>query len=120
MKQLATSGQSLGELRLFTVGRRTGKSTYLHMMKTIEEEMANRMANEIAKEIDFGILKELCQFNYEFNFKEHRGVTAINIDPSIMENWCASNCKDGFIHNNGIHWCFKSERDLNWFKLRWL
>lgn len=87
---------------------------------TWEEQAAANMAKEIAKEIDFGIMKELLQFKYEFNFKDHSGLNAINIDPSIMENWCARNCKAGFIHNNGIHWCFKSQRDLNWFKLRWL
>ena len=109
-----------GEMRIIAAGRRTGKSMYMAQWKSLEEEMANRLAKEIAEDIDFGILKELCDFKYEFSFKDQLGINTVNMDPSIIEGWCASNCKDGFIHNKGLHWCFKSEQDLNWFKLRWL
>ena len=107
-------------MRIISASRGAGKSIYYEHIKTLEEEMAGRLAKEIAAEIDFGIIKELLAYKYEFNFKEHTGLNTINIDPSIMNNWCKSNCKDGFIHNQGLYWCFESERDLNWFKLRWL
>ena len=109
-----------GEMRIITAGRGVGKSMYNEYLKTLEEEMATRLAKEIAEDIDFGIMKELLAYKHEFSFKEHISLNAINMDPSIMNNWCKSNCKDGFIHNKGLHWCFESERDLNWFKLRWL
>lgn len=107
-------------MRIITAGRRVGKSMYTEYMNSIEEEMASRLAKEIAEDIDFNIIKDLLAYEYEFDFKEHTGLNTINIDPSIMNNWCKSNCKDGFIHNRGLYWCFESERDLNWFKLRWL
>ena len=70
----------------------------------LEEEIANKMANEIAREIDFGILTnmlvEACGWTKIELFGHHK-------KEDIM-SWCEKNVKDHYQHQ-GLVLCLKTK-----------
>ena len=82
---------------------------------TLEEEIAKKLSNEIASEIDFEFLADLYL---------HDGWTEITLARKPREvvgemiSWCDTL---GMIHyGRGQRWLFKEEKDAVFFSLRWL
>jgi hypothetical protein len=83
---------------------------------TLEEEMIEKAASEMAREIDREVL---------WGMLEGIGWTRIML-PSLTDNnhavdityWLALNCKNSF-ERSGRDFIFENERDANWFVLRW-
>ena len=83
---------------------------------TLEEEIANKMGNQIAREIDREILWGMLQ-----------GIGWCRVMlPRFVDNhhaidigyWLEENCKKAF-ERNGRDFLFEDSKDANWFKLRW-
>jgi hypothetical protein len=83
---------------------------------TLEEEIANKMGNQMAREIDREILWGMLQ-----------GIGWCRVMlPRFVDNhhaidigyWLEENCKKAF-ERNGRDFLFESQKDANWFKLRW-
>ena len=83
---------------------------------TLEEEIANKMGNQIAREIDREILWGMLQ-----------GIGWCRVMlPRFVDNhhaidigyWLEENCKKAF-ERNGRDFLFEDCKDANWFKLRW-
>ena len=83
---------------------------------TLEEEIANKMGNQIAREIDREILWGMLQ-----------GIGWCRVMlPRFVDNhhaidigyWLEENCKKAY-ERNGADFLFENEKDANWFKLRW-
>jgi hypothetical protein len=83
----------------------------------IEEELAEHLSNEIAKEIDAEILMNLllsCGW-YRIKldrFKDNRQAVDIS-------NWCLDNVKGKWQHS-GSTFIFEQQKDATWFALNWL
>lgn len=85
-------------------------------MQTLEEEIADKMGNEMAREIDREVL---------WGMLEGIGWTRVML-PRLIDNkhaidiriWLEENCKKAF-ERSGRDFLFESEQDANWFKLRW-
>jgi len=88
------------------------KSQDRMLEKEIMEAKANEMQQEIDREVLWGMLTGL-------------GWSRIMI-PKIVDNnhaidithWLAENCKYA-VERNGRDFLFESQKDANWFKLRW-
>ena len=83
---------------------------------TLEEEMINRVGAQMAQDIDREILWGMLQ-----------GIGWIRVMiPRLIDNnhaidithWLESNCKDAY-ERRGRDFIFESEKDANWFILRW-
>ena len=83
--------------------------------KSLEDEMMTRIANDMAREIDWGIMAGFCLTD---------GWTEVELDATIdynliqVEQWAKSNCKSnhlGYRHR----WLFKEAADATWFTMRW-
>ena len=83
---------------------------------TLEEQIANKMGNEMAREIDREVLWGMLQ-----------GIGWCRVMlPRLVDNnhaidityWLEENCKKAF-ERNGRDFIFESSKDANWFVLRW-
>lgn len=82
----------------------------------IEDEIADQMGQDMAREIDREIL---------WGMLEGLGWTRVML-PTLGNGeqavdiivWIEENCKFA-VERNGRDFMFESERDANWFKLRW-
>jgi hypothetical protein len=81
-----------------------------------EDEIANKLGQDMAREIDREIL---------WGMLEGLGWTRVML-PTLGNGeqavdiivWIEENCKFA-VERNGRDFMFESERDANWFKLRW-
>ena len=90
----------------------------MHAMagSTLEDEIANKLGQDMAREIDREIL---------WGMLEGLGWTRVML-PTLGNGeqavdiivWIEENCKFA-VERNGRDFMFESERDANWFKLRW-
>jgi len=79
----------------------------------IQEELGKEMAREIDREVLWGMLEGL-------------GWTRVML-PRLIDNyhavdigyWLVDNCKHSY-ERNGRDFMFESQKDANWFKLRWM
>jgi hypothetical protein len=87
------------------------------MGMSLEEEIANKMSNQMARDIDrevlWGMLKDI-------------GWTRVMIDRLQDNNhaidithWLEENCTKGY-ERNGRDFIFESEKDATMFILRWV
>jgi hypothetical protein len=84
---------------------------------TIENEIADKMGQDMAQEIDREILWDML---------EGLGWTRVML-PRFVDNhhaidigyWLEENCKQAF-ERNGRDFLFESAKDANWFVLRWM
>jgi len=84
-------------------------------VQTLEDQIAERMASELAKEMDFQILASmLCEL----------GWTKVVLQPMTWEhgvsvdNWVSNNVK-GHFETMGLVWLFESSKDATMFILKW-
>jgi len=83
---------------------------------SIEDEIADNLGNEMAREIDREIL---------WGMLEGIGWCRVML-PRLIDNnhaidithWLEDNCKNSF-ERNGRDFMFESLQDANWFRLRW-
>jgi hypothetical protein len=83
---------------------------------TLEEEIANKMGNQIAREIDREMLWSMLE-----DIGWHRVMLSRFTDNKHAVDigyWLDDNCKDAF-ERSGADFIFESQKDANWFKLRW-
>ena len=79
----------------------------------LEHEMLDKLADDMAKEIDYDMLVtllnwtrvELPPFDSRYN--------AVDI-----ADWCKDNCTGKFM-NFGVKFAFEKSKDAAWFILRW-
>ena len=84
---------------------------------SFEDEIADNLGNEMAREIDREIL---------WGMLEGIGWCRVML-PRLIDNnhaidityWLEDNCKNAF-ERNGRDFMFESLQDANWFKLRWM
>lgn len=91
---------------------------YTHI--DIEEEICKSFGNEMAKEIDESIVKEI-----EMEFLVLQGWHKVKLERFYdlkhavdIALWVDSNC--GLHMRHGSTFVFKEAKDANWFKMRWL
>jgi hypothetical protein len=83
---------------------------------SFEDEIADNLGNEMAREIDREIL---------WGMLEGIGWCRVML-PRLIDNnhaidithWLEDNCKNSF-ERNGRDFMFESLQDANWFRLRW-
>ena len=83
---------------------------------TLEEQIANKMGNEMAREIDREVL---------WGMLEGIGWTRVML-PRYIDNthavdityWLEETIKNPF-ERNGRDFIFENQKDANWFVLRW-
>ena len=86
-------------------------------MNSLEDEILERKANELAREIDREIL---------WGMLEGMGWKRVILSRLQDNNhavdityWLDANCKDSY-QRHGRDFLFESDRDANWFMLRWM
>ena len=84
-------------------------------MKTsnLEHEMLEKLASDMAKEMDYDILVDLFDW------------TRVELPPFTsrynavdIADWCTDNCQGKFM-NFGVKFAFEKKQDAEWFVLRW-
>jgi len=88
----------------------------LYEYDTLEQEIINETGNAMAREIDREVLWGMLQ---------GLGWTRVML-PTLVDNhhaiditlWLLDNCKGNF-EREGRDFLFESQKDANWFKLRW-
>ncbi len=84
-------------------------------MRDIQEEIIDRAGQQMAQEIDFGVL---CSFLEELGWRK------VILKPMTMEQgmavdaWTAAYVKGNF-ETLGLVWIFEREQDATWFTLKW-
>ncbi len=85
-------------------------------VKSLEDEIADAMAKEIAKEIDDGIMATmLIETGWTpvyFAFKDNHQAVDIT-------EWLYETCKEHTWGRFGSEYLFKNKQDAEWFILRW-
>ena len=81
-------------------------------VEQLQEELGKEMAREIDREVLWGMLEGLGWTRVMLPTLGS-GEQAVDI---IV--WIEENCKFA-VERNGRDFMFESERDANWFKLRW-
>jgi hypothetical protein len=84
---------------------------------TIEDEIMQKMAEQMSTEVDREIL---------WGMLEGMGWTRVLL-PKLIDNhhaidityWLEENCRNPF-ERNGRDFIFESQKDANWFMLRWM
>lgn len=82
----------------------------------IEEELINRAAKELMHDIDREVLWSMLE-NVGWTRVMIPHLTDLKHAIDIRE-WLALNCKESF-ECSGRDFIFESQKDANWFKLRW-
>ena len=84
-------------------------------VQALEDQIAERMASELAKEMDFQILASmLCEL----------GWTRVVLKPmtweegNVVDEWVSNNVK-GHFETMGLVWLFESSKDATMFILKW-
>ncbi len=85
-------------------------------MLSIQEEYLERASQQLAKEIDFGVL---CSFLEELGWRKVILRPMTMEDSSAVDEWTRQHVKGPF-ETMGLVWIFEQEQDANWFTLRWL
>jgi hypothetical protein len=88
----------------------------LYEYDALEQEIINKAGTAMAREIDREVL---------WGMLEGIGWTRVML-PRLIDNnhavdithWLAINCKNPF-ERSGRDFIFESQKDANWFKLRW-
>jgi hypothetical protein len=86
------------------------------MGMTLEEEIANKAASEMAREIDREVLWGLFEGIGWTRFKISR--LTDNNHAIDITNWLSDNCKGQF-ERNGAEFLFEDSKDAVLFMLRW-
>ena len=85
-------------------------------VKSLEDEMMDRIGKEIAKEIDDGILSNVLTETgwtpVEYYFKNNTQAVDIN-------EWLNKTCTKAW-YRLGSDYVFESKKDAEWFILRWI
>jgi len=84
---------------------------------TLEDEIMQKMAEQMSTEVDREIL---------WGMLEGMGWTRVLL-PKLIDNhhaidityWLEENCRNPF-ERNGRDFIFESQKDANWFMLRWM
>jgi hypothetical protein len=80
----------------------------------LEHEMLDKLAGDMAKEIDHDLLVDLLNWTKvelpPFDNRYH----AVDI-----VNWCYDNCTSKYM-NFGTKFAFEQTKDAEWFILRWV
>jgi hypothetical protein len=84
---------------------------------SLEDQITEDLAREMAEEIDFGVMKDLLTdsgwYTVELPRLESR-------EKSIdIKDWITEKCKRGFV-SRGKTFIFKCKKEAEWFSLRWL
>jgi len=83
---------------------------------SLEEQITEDLAKEMAEEMDFGIMKELLIGSGWYTVEL---LTLGSREKSIeLRDWVTKNCKRGFV-SRGKTFIFKSKKEAEWFSLRW-
>jgi hypothetical protein len=83
-------------------------------MNTLEEQTMEKLANEMASEIDFHVLADLYLYDGWTEVKLHRQPSETVTD---IKNWCSN---ANIIHyGRGKRWLFKEHNDAVFFSLKW-
>jgi hypothetical protein len=83
---------------------------------TLEEEIANKTGNQMAREIDREVLWGMLE-----GIGWHRVMLSRFIDNNHaidITDWLEHNCKNAY-ERIGRDFIFEDAKDANWFKLRW-
>jgi hypothetical protein len=87
------------------------------VVMTLEDEIMQKMAEQMSTEVDREIL---------WGMLEGMGWTRVLL-PKLIDNhhaidityWLEENCRNPF-ERNGRDFIFESQKDANWFMLRWM
>jgi hypothetical protein len=83
---------------------------------TLEEEIANRMGNQMAQDIDREIMWGMLQdLGWTRVMIPTMGDAYMAVD---IITWLENNCKKAY-ERNGRDFIFEDTKDANWFILRW-
>jgi hypothetical protein len=83
---------------------------------TLEEELADKMGNQMAHEIDREILWGMLEgMGWHRVMLPTLGDAYMAVD---IITWLEDNCKSPY-ERNGRDFIFENAKDANWFKLRW-
>ena len=89
------------------------------MIKDLEQELAEKLSNGMAEEIDWDLL---CDMLKEVGWvKVAISEPWSNMTSSFaheIKEWCKENIK-GHYKARGRVWLFEKEQDAEWFMLRW-
>ena len=83
---------------------------------TLEEDIINKAGNAMAREIDRGVLWSMLE-----DAGWTRAVLSKPVPPwqaAEIIMWVREHCKNAH-EQNGRDFIFESQKDANWFKLRW-
>ncbi len=89
------------------------------MIKDLEQELAEKLSNEMAEGIDWGLL---CDLLTEVGWvkvaisEPWSNMTALFAHE--IKEWCKENIK-GHYKARGRVWVFEKAQDAEWFMLRW-
>jgi len=85
-------------------------------MQTLEDEIADKLGSNMAREIDREILWGMLEgIGWHRVMLPTLGNAYMAVDIVI---WLEENCKNSY-ERNGREFIFESVKDANWFKLRW-
>lgn len=79
----------------------------------IEHEFLDKLADDMAKEIDYQVLVEVLGWTKVELPPFDSNHTAVDIT-----DWCHNTCQGKFI-NFGVKFAFQKAKDAEWFILRW-
>jgi hypothetical protein len=81
----------------------------------IEYPFSKHAADQIAKEIDFGILTSMLQ---ELGWVKIVLTPMTHETSDAIDEWIRITCKKG-VETMGLVWVFEDHREAAWFSLRW-
>ena len=81
----------------------------------LEDEMADILAKEIAREIDDGIMSNIL---VETGWTKVEYHFASNQQAVDIADWMLENCQDS-VERLGSDYVFENKKDAEWFILRW-
>jgi hypothetical protein len=89
------------------------------MIKDLEQELAEKLSNEMAKEIDWELMVAMMISVgwIKVSIPNSWSDMTASFSREIKE-WCKENVK-GHYNNRGRVWLFEKEQDAEWFMLRW-
>lgn len=79
----------------------------------LETEVLTRIADDMAKEIDYNMLVDLLNWTRVELPPFDSRYSAVDI-----ADWCTDNCTGKFM-NFGVKFAFEKSKDAEWFILRW-
>ena len=79
----------------------------------LQNEIIDKLADDMAKEIDYDMLVNLLNWTRVELPPFDSRYQAVDI-----ANWCTENCTGKFM-NFGVKFAFEKSKDAEWFILRW-